>query len=87
MNVQTTNGALQNWSTIPGNGMSLDDDNPGYKLITECSFLLAEIDNEIAIVHSFICDKCWLKFPELQSLVQHPLDYARVVKLLGMKWI
>lgn len=83
MNMQTIDDALQKPSTIPGNGMGLDDDNPEYKLIAECNFLLTEIDNEIAVVHRFICDKYRLKFRELESLVQHPIDYARVVKVIG----
>ncbi|KAJ8434414.1 hypothetical protein Cgig2_002616 [Carnegiea gigantea] len=74
--------ALQNRSGIPGNGMVLNDDDPEYKLIAECNSLLAEIDNEIAVVHSFICDKYRLKFPELESLIQHPIDYAKVVQPL-----
>ena len=28
-------------------------------------------------------DKYRLKFPELESLVHHPIDYARVVKAIG----
>lgn len=81
--MKTIDDALQKPSTIPGNGMGLDDDNPEYKLIAECNVLLAEIDNEIAVVHRFICDKYRLKFRELESLVQHPIDYARVVKVIG----
>jgi len=83
MNLQSIDDTLQKQSTIPANGTGLDDDNPEYKLITECNLLLAEIDNEIATVHSFVCDKYRLKFPELRSLVQHPIDYARVVRAIG----
>eukprot|EP00240_Pyramimonas_obovata_P005008 CAMPEP_0118925824 /NCGR_PEP_ID=MMETSP1169-20130426/3648_1 /TAXON_ID=36882 /ORGANISM="Pyramimonas obovata, Strain CCMP722" /LENGTH=390 /DNA_ID=CAMNT_0006867233 /DNA_START=231 /DNA_END=1400 /DNA_ORIENTATION=+ len=59
------------------------DDNPEYKLIVECNQLAVDIDNEIAVVHNFIRDKYRLKFPELESLVMHPVDYARVVKAIG----
>lgn len=76
-------GALQNRSGIPGNGMVLNDDDPEYKLIAEGNSLLAEIDSEIAVVHSFICDKYRLKFPELESLIQHPIAYAKVVQVIG----
>jgi U4/U6 small nuclear ribonucleoprotein PRP31 len=62
-----------------------DDSNVfgGYKLIMECNHLSAEIENEIVIVHNFIRNKYCLKFPELESIVHHPVDYARVVKKIG----
>nr|XP_043611413.1 U4/U6 small nuclear ribonucleoprotein Prp31 homolog [Erigeron canadensis] len=41
------------------------------------------IENEIEIINKFIRDKYRLKFPELGSLVHHPIDYARVVKKIG----
>jgi len=45
--------------------------------------LSVDIENEIIIVHNFIRDNYRLKFPELESLVHHPIDYARVVKKIG----
>ncbi|KAJ8471763.1 hypothetical protein OPV22_026106 [Ensete ventricosum] len=42
-----------------------------------------DIENEIIIIHKFICDKYRLKFPELESPVHHLIDYARVVKKIG----
>lgn len=59
------------------------EDDPTYKLLVECNRLAVDIDNEIAIVHTFIRDKYRPKFPELESLVHHPLDYARVVQRIG----
>lgn len=44
----------------------LDDDDPEYKLIAECNSLLAEIENEIAVVHRVICGKYQMKLPELE---------------------
>jgi len=55
----------------------------GYKLIMECNLLSAEIENKIVIVHNFIRNKYCLKFPELESIVHRPVDYARVVKKIG----
>ncbi|CEF97494.1 Prp31 C-terminal [Ostreococcus tauri] len=52
-------------------------------LVMKCNALTVEVDNEIAIVHRFIKDKYKKKFPELESLVLHPIDYARVVKAIG----
>ena len=62
--------------------MVLEDD-PEYQLIVDCNSLSVEIESEIAYVHNFIRDKYRLKFPELESLVHHPIDYARVVKKIG----
>ncbi|MEW5309984.1 MAG: hypothetical protein WDW38_001821 [Sanguina aurantia] len=61
---------------------SLEDD-PTYKLLVECNRLAVDIDNEIIVVHNFLKDKYRLKFPELESLVHHPIDYARVVTRIG----
>ncbi|GER43767.1 U4/U6 small nuclear ribonucleoprotein Prp31 [Striga asiatica] len=63
-------------------GTFLEDD-PEYLLIVDCNALMVDIDNEIAIVHNFVRDKYRLKFPELESLVPHPIDYARLVKKIG----
>ena len=62
--------------------MVLEDD-PEYQLIVNCNALSVDIENEIVIIHNFIRDKYRLKFPELESLVHHPIDYARVVKKIG----
>ncbi|KAL8161362.1 hypothetical protein V2J09_012851 [Rumex salicifolius] len=58
-------------------------DDPEYQLIVDCNTLSVDIENEITIIHNFIRDKYRLKFPELESLVHHPIDYARVVKKIG----
>ncbi|PIA62021.1 hypothetical protein AQUCO_00200185v1 [Aquilegia coerulea] len=59
------------------------EDHPEYQLIVDCNALSMDIDNEITIVHNFIRDNYRLKFPELESLVNHPIDYARVVKKIA----
>eukprot|EP00877_Chromochloris_zofingiensis_P012740 jgi/Chrzof1/771/Cz01g28080.t1 len=59
------------------------EDDPTYKLLVECNKLAIDIDNEVVVVHNFIRDKYRLKFPELESLVHHAVDYARVVKRIG----
>lgn len=58
-------------------------DEGAYQLIVDCNALAVDIENEIQKVHNFIRDKYRLKFPELESLVMHPIDYARVVKAIG----
>ena len=45
--------------------------------------LSADIDDEIQTVHNFVRDQYRVKFPELESLVTHPIDYARVVRAIG----
>lgn len=52
-------------------------------LIMDCNALLIDIENEISTIHNFIRDQYRLKFPELESLVNHPIDYAGVVKRIG----
>ncbi|KFK38014.1 hypothetical protein AALP_AA3G059100 [Arabis alpina] len=58
----------------------LDSD---YKLILDCNNLLDEIDKEIVMIHNFIRDNYRLKFPDLELLVTHAIDYAGVVKRIG----
>lgn len=59
------------------------EEDPEYQLIVESNALVSEINNEIQIVHKYIRDRYAKKFPELESLVLNPLDYARVVKRIG----
>lgn len=59
------------------------EDNPDYQVIVDCNQLNVDVDNEITVIHNFIRDKYRLKFPELESLVMHPIDYARVVKQIA----
>ncbi len=49
----------------------------------DCNALTVDIDNEIVVVHNFIRDRYRARFPELESLVLHPVDFARVVKAIG----
>lgn len=74
--------ALEKGTDMSNQGMVLEDD-PEYQLIVDCNALSVDIENEIIIIHNFIRDKYRLKFPELESLVHHPIDYARVVKRIG----
>ncbi|RZC79731.1 hypothetical protein C5167_042308 [Papaver somniferum] len=80
--MQKVEAALQKGSETEEQGFSSEDD-PEYQLIVDCNALSVDIENEIVIIHNFIKDKYRLKFPELESLVHHPIDYARVVKKIG----
>ncbi|KAI8092794.1 uncharacterized protein BX664DRAFT_294098 [Halteromyces radiatus] len=62
-------------------GSSEEDEE--YRLIIQANSMTAEIDNEMQTIHKFIRDHYATKFPELESLVLNPLDYARTVKKIG----
>jgi len=57
--------------------------DPEYQLIVEANNITVEIDNEISIAHKFVRDIYYKRFPELESLVQLPLEYVKTVKELG----
>ncbi|PHT92772.1 hypothetical protein T459_00654 [Capsicum annuum] len=76
---QKVEDALERESDVMDKGVVLEDD-PEYQLIVDCNALSVDIENEIVIIHNFIRDKYRLKFPKLESLVHHPVDYAQVVK-------
>jgi U4/U6 small nuclear ribonucleoprotein PRP31 len=78
---QKVEDAVQRAITVPNQGSILEDLD--YQLIVDCNALTVDIDNEISTVHSFIRDKYKLKLPLLESRIQHPIDYARVVKKIG----
>ncbi|KAF9598635.1 hypothetical protein IFM89_028304 [Coptis chinensis] len=58
-------------------------DSAEYQLIIDCNKLCVDIDKEILNGHNFTRDTYRLKLPELESLVPHPIDYARVLKKIG----
>lgn len=62
------------------------DEDPTYKLLVECNALAVDIENEVAAVHGFLKDKYRSKFPELESLIHHPLDYARTGAVGRANW-
>lgn len=52
-------------------------------MLTQSNTLSTSIDNEIILVHKFVRDHYSARFPELERLVQNPLDYARTVAIIG----
>lgn len=58
------------------------EDNPEYHLLTQSNSLSTQIDSEIILVHKFIRDHYSTRFPELETLVQNPLDYAKTVAII-----
>lgn len=73
---------MKNGTDTSFKGVVVEDD-PEYQLIVDCNALSVDIDNEITIIHNFIRDKYRAKFPELESLVLHPIDYSRLVKQIS----
>ncbi|GAB1316840.1 U4/U6-U5 snRNP complex subunit prp31 [Madurella fahalii] len=59
------------------------EDHPEYHLLTQSNSLSTQIDNEIVLVHKFIRDHYSVRFPELETLITNPLEYAKVVAILG----
>lgn len=59
------------------------EDHPEYHLLTQSNSLSTQIDSEIVLVHKFIKDHYSVRFPELETLITNPLEYAKVVAVLG----
>ncbi|KAJ3510531.1 hypothetical protein NM208_g15516 [Fusarium decemcellulare] len=59
------------------------EDHPEYHLLTQSNSLSTQIDGEVVLVHKFIRDHYSTRFPELERLVTTPLEYAKVVAILG----
>ena len=59
------------------------EDHPEYHLLTQSNSLSTQIDNEIMLVHKFIRDHYSVRFPELETLISNPIEYAKVVAILG----
>ncbi|PFH60619.1 hypothetical protein XA68_10630 [Ophiocordyceps unilateralis] len=59
------------------------EDHPEYSLLTQSNGLSTMIDGEVALVHKFVRDHYSTRFPELERLVTTPLEYAKVVTIIG----
>ncbi|KAI9171976.1 U4/U6 small nuclear ribonucleoprotein Prp31 [Paramyrothecium foliicola] len=59
------------------------EDHPEYHLLTQSNSLSTQIDGEVMLVHKFIRDHYSTRFPELERLVTTPLEYAKVVAIIG----
>lgn len=77
---------IAHYQSIPeekrSTGVGSIEDDPEYKLLTQSNSLATQIDNEIILVHKFIRDHYSTRFPELETLVLNPLDYAKTVAIL-----
>ncbi|XP_074270471.1 U4/U6 small nuclear ribonucleoprotein Prp31 homolog [Silene latifolia] len=68
---------------IEQDGIISEDDPDDCRFIIDCNTLLVDIENEIIQIYNYIRDNYRLKFPELESLIHHPIEYAVVVKKIG----
>mmetsp|Transcript_27969 Transcript_27969/g.91669 ORF Transcript_27969/g.91669 Transcript_27969/m.91669 type:complete len:480 (+) Transcript_27969:50-1489(+) len=60
-----------------------DDAGAVYALIVQCNEIAVDIDNEVEALAKHIRDDYAKRFPELESLIPNPLDFARVVLKIG----
>ncbi|KAH8675305.1 hypothetical protein BX600DRAFT_169074 [Xylariales sp. PMI_506] len=78
---------ISHYQSQPFNAQSINigniEDNPEYRVLTESNTLSTQIDGEIMKVHKFIRDHYSARFPELETLIQNPIEYAKVVAILG----
>ncbi|KAI9197432.1 uncharacterized protein BJ171DRAFT_519520 [Polychytrium aggregatum] len=59
------------------------EEDPEYNVIVQANNLIVDIDNDLLVVHKFIRDHYSPKFPELESLILNPNDYACTVQAIG----
>ena len=59
------------------------DSEAEYAAIVACNEMVIDADTEVMSIAKNIKDDYAKRFPELESLIQNPLDYARVVLKLG----
>ncbi|KAJ9157633.1 Pre-mRNA-processing factor 31 [Pleurostoma richardsiae] len=59
------------------------EDNPAYHLLTQSNSLSQLIDSEVILVHKFIRDHYSTRFPELETLITDPVEFAKVVAIIG----
>ncbi|CCG82507.1 Pre-mRNA-processing factor 31 [Taphrina deformans PYCC 5710] len=57
--------------------------DPEYMLIIKANDISMEIDDEIKRVVEFIKQRYAIRFPELEKIVLHPLQYVRAVRVIG----
>lgn len=83
--VQPVLKEIQRFQSIPAERRELGnfEDNAEYKLVTQANSLSSSIGDEIVRVHKVVRDHYSTRFPELETLVIDPLDYAKTVAVLG----
>lgn len=59
------------------------EEHPEYHLLTQANSLSTAIVNEVVVVHKWIRDHYSVRFPELETLVTNPLEYAKTAAVLA----
>lgn len=54
-----------------------------YSTIVTSNELVIKLDTEVAILHNFVRELYKTKYQELEQIVQNPIEYAEVVKIIG----
>jgi len=54
-----------------------------YALVCSSNDVMGELENETVALTKYIRDTYAPRFPELEALIQHPLDYVRTVHRIG----
>jgi len=67
----------------PDSSAPLSESHPEYRTIVACNEIALEVDQEIDVLVRSVRAAYSKRFPELESLVVIPLDYARVVLKIG----
>ncbi|EFA84747.1 hypothetical protein PPL_01739 [Heterostelium album PN500] len=68
---------------LPNKGEKTAQGTTEHQLIVECNAMVQDIQHEIYLIHKYVRERYSIKFPELDSTVQNPLDYINVVKRIG----
>ncbi|KAH3746030.1 U4/U6 small nuclear ribonucleoprotein Prp31 [Pelomyxa schiedti] len=61
---------------------SIEDDKE-YQLMQQANNMAVEISNEMEALHKYVRDLYSARFPELESLIPLPIDYARTIIRIG----
>jgi len=59
------------------------DNEHEYSAIVACNEMIIDVDDDVEAIAKSVRDDYAKRFPELESLIPNPLDYARVVLKLG----
>jgi U4/U6 small nuclear ribonucleoprotein PRP31 len=70
---------LQQQAIVVGEALSIKE----YDVVVKSSSMMSDLEGELLSLHKYCRDLYAPRFPELESLILNPLDYARVVQRIG----
>jgi U4/U6 small nuclear ribonucleoprotein PRP31 len=70
---------LQQQAVVVGEALSIKE----YDVVVKSSSMMSDLEGELLSLHKYCRDLYAPRFPELESLILNPLDYARVVQRIG----